>query len=280
MPRKKHSGPQGNTKAERATREALRDLKVSDERATRHQDSLRESFAELDLTTFKESKKAVEAARDKVMDREPREPVEVGELVEVEESTREELIKSYAYLIHYKMVYMVDPNHRLLILRFPNRRPDQPYDDLHGNKPLELRIKPKCGLVELDVPIDFTLTEENTEKAFKIQRAMMRSAVFLRGGSYGIAGGFGVNEEPAPTKKGKGKAKEADDGEPPDPDFGDWDNARSPDHFFKKITLSGMIQRYDDTKPRLMAGVFKGGQYMFNLFAQQSTLWSADATRC
>ncbi|KAL8921236.1 MAG: hypothetical protein Q9208_005847 [Pyrenodesmia sp. 3 TL-2023] len=265
MARKKKAGPAANTKRDRDTRKARRG-EAPRGGDTEWENSPSNPFNEV---PFEQDKIAGFTAREKTMNREPPEPVEIGDRVhfdngpgdfddgpeEVEESIANGLIQMQPErnLITYKMVYMVNPNHRLLILRFPNRRPDQEFADVNRNKPLELRIKPKYGFVELDVPITF-LSDSDAFKAMKIQQAMMRSAIIQKGGSYGMAGGFGVNEEPASTKKGKGKAKESaptEDTAPPDPEqLGDWE--------FNKITLSGMIQRYDDTKPRLMAGVFKG----------------------
>ncbi|KAL8760937.1 MAG: hypothetical protein Q9184_002905 [Pyrenodesmia sp. 2 TL-2023] len=265
MPRKKNVGPAAHTKRCRDTRKARRG-EASRQDDTEWKNSPSNLFNKV---SFEEDKIAGFTAREKIMDREPREPVGTGDRAdlddepvdfddgpeEVEEPIAEGLIQMQPErnLINYKMVYMVDPNHRLLILRFPNRRPDQEFADVNRNKPLELRIKPKYGFVELDVPITF-MSDRDAFKADNIQRAMMQSAIIQKGGSYGMAGGFGVNEEPALTKKTKGKAKDSartEDIAPPDPEqLGPWE--------FNKITLSGMIQRYDDTKPRLMAGVFKG----------------------
>lgn len=277
MPRKKNVGSAADTKRNRDTRKARR------AEAPRQDDTEWENSPSNPFNTvsFEEDKITGYTAREKMMHREPPEPVEIGDRVdfddgpgdfddvpeEVEEHIADGLIQMQPErnLITYKMVYMVDPSHRLLILRFPNRRPDQEFADVNRNKPLELRIKPKYGFVELDVPITF-MSDRDAFKAHNIQQAMMRSAIIQKGGSYGMAGGFGVNEEPASTKKGKAKAKESaptEDITPPDPEqLGDWE--------FNKITLSGMIQRYDDTKPRLMAGVFKESQFTSKLFTQLS----------
>ncbi|KAL8906984.1 MAG: hypothetical protein Q9207_001670 [Kuettlingeria erythrocarpa] len=255
MARKKNVGPAAEVKHNRNTRRSRRDRKAHN----KQQDTLNNAFAGLDVSSFNEEKNAGLAIRKKMVGKEPLEPAEIGEHVdsddepiELEESTANGLIQMQPDLINYKMVYMVDPNHRLLILRFPNRRPDQEFADVNRNRPLELRIKPKYGFVELDVPVTY-VDDLDSFRAERIQTAMMQSAILHKGGSYGMAGGFGVNEEPATTKKGKGKAKETDRSEetvvPDHEQLGPWK--------FDRITLSGRIQRYDDTKPRMMAGVFK-----------------------
>lgn len=267
MARKKNNGGvAADIKHNRNTRRSRRDRKAHN----KQQDTLNNAFAGLDVSSYKEDKKAGLAIRKKMVGTEPADPAEIGEHVdfddepiELEDSTANGLIQMQPDLINYKMVYMVDPNHRLLILRFPNRRPDQEFADVNRNRPLELRIKPKYGFVELDVPITY-VDDLDSFKAEQIQKAMMQSAIFQKGGSYGMAGGFGVNEEPATTKKGKGKAKETDRSEetvvPDHERLGAWK--------FDRITLSGRIQRYDDTKPRMMAGVFKDSQYTPNAVTQ------------
>lgn len=252
------------------------------------------------------------------MGREPPEPVEIGERqgveeepfqpedehVEIEQAIKDELIKQYSYLIDYKMVYTVDPNHRLLILRFPNRRRDEDYFG-DNNQPMELRIKPKCGQVELDVPLNFKLPETDHQRMMKLQQAVHKSLILQKGESYGLAGGFGVNEEPKPSKKNNGKSKEKETTESPEPNDDEpgppkkkkgkakeKETSKSPEpddedegvpHWpLKKITLGGMIQRYDDTKPRLMVGTFKGSEYIFKLplelvaLSEACEIWCAD----
>lgn len=276
MARKKNVGPAADTKRNRDTRKARRG------EAPRQDDTEWENSPSNPFNTvpFEEDKITGFTARKKKMNREPPEPVEIGDRVhfdddpvdsddgpeEVEEPIADGLIQMQPErnLITYKMVYMVDPGHRLLLLRFPNRRLDEPFAERYSNKPLELRIKPKHGFVELDVPVNFRLPDLDVFKARQIQKAMIQSAIIQKAGSYGMAGGFGVNEEPAPSKKGKAKAKETaqpDDISPPDLEFQDSFLEDVKNGSWNKITLSGMIQRYDDTKPRLMAGVFKESQY-------------------
>lgn len=299
MARKKNSGAAADTKHNKATRQARRDRKLTTKGKelqrqqqkesaeetnlkkslanlglNTQEESLNNSFANLGLGTFEEDKMAAAAARNKTTQKEPSRPVEIGDHVEVEESIRKEFIARDPDMANYKMVYMVDPNHRLLILRFPNRRANEAYCGRDGCKPLELRIKPKSGHVELDVPIYFKLPETEHQMNFMYQKALRESSTLQQGGSYGLAGGFGVNDEPEPSKKGKGKAKEKP--KTPAPDTEDSENPRNYGPM-QKITLGGMIQRYDDTKPRLMAGTFKGSQYSLNALPELSALCEAFA---
>src|SRR5690349_13839935 len=43
---------------------------------------------------------------------------------------------------------------KLYVLQFPNRPSREDYSSTNASLPIELRLKPKAGLVELDVPLD------------------------------------------------------------------------------------------------------------------------------
>ncbi|KAL9112221.1 MAG: hypothetical protein Q9187_007801 [Circinaria calcarea] len=82
-----------------------------------------------------------------------------------------------------KTEYMV------IVCRFPNRDRNQPYNAASGMKPLEIRFKPKCGLMQIDVPMD-VYRNYNREKGVEYGEAMKRSKLLQKGGDYGLAGGF------------------------------------------------------------------------------------------
>lgn len=77
----------------------------------------------------------------------------------------------------------------VLLLRFPNRDRNQPYNEASGMKPLEIRFKPKCGLLQIDVPLDVD-RNYNREKGVEYGEAMKNSKLLQKGGDYGLAGGF------------------------------------------------------------------------------------------
>ena len=77
----------------------------------------------------------------------------------------------------------------VLLLRFPNRDRNQPYNEASGMKPLDIRFKPKCGLLQIDVPLDVD-RNFNREKGVEYGEAMKNSKLLQRGGDYGLAGGF------------------------------------------------------------------------------------------
>ncbi|KAL9005147.1 MAG: hypothetical protein Q9188_002061 [Gyalolechia gomerana] len=247
MPRHRNKKPSAaNAKLERTTRNARRA-----EQTRRNREAIKEHF--------KEEKMARATTRHDHIE---------GQRVPLEEHLQQDLIKADPDMANYKMVYMVDPSSRILLLRFPGRSADQPFCTRNGNKPLELRIKPKHGHVEIDIPIDIHSANWDKVKAIKYQHAMRKSSTLQQGSSYDMAGGFGVNDEPAPTKKSKESKESKEDTSANEPSMetllSNIDDANNKGHIMNKITLGGRIQPHDPNQPRLMAGTFKGVELTAN----------------
>ncbi|KAL8737084.1 MAG: hypothetical protein Q9181_002040 [Wetmoreana brouardii] len=165
------------------------------------------------------------------------------------------LIEHHPDLANYKMVFNQQENTRAILLRFPNRRPDQPYCARFGQKPLELRIKPKCGAVEVDIPIDIHHNWD-LDKAIDYQQAMRKSTVLQHGGSYGLAGGLGAAGKSASADKSGDDPKIA--GPSKETLLANIDDANNKGHVMNKITLAGQIFPPDPDAPRYLFGTFKG----------------------
>lgn len=276
MARKKYTGSTAKIKHDRAIRNARRERREQEtELAVYGLDLL---FSGLDIGT-----ETPALAHEDAMDVEVHSPTEEmqREHVPVEANIQKELIKNDPDMANYKMVYMVDPNSRVLILRFPGRPADQPYCARNGCKPLELRIKPKHGHVEIDIPIDIHSPNWNKVKAIKYQQAMRKSSTLQQGKSYDMAGGFGVDDDAAPAKKSKESKDSKEDTTVKEPSLetllSNIDDANNKGHVMNKITLGGRIQPFDPTKPRLMAGTFKASKYAFELSAELSALLETSA---
>ncbi|KAL8703022.1 MAG: hypothetical protein Q9201_003798 [Fulgogasparrea decipioides] len=164
------------------------------------------------------------------------------------------LIEHHPDLANYKMVFNQQENTRAILLRFPNRRPDQPYCARFGQKPLELRIKPKCGAVEVDIPIDIHHNWD-LDKAIDYQQAMRKSTVLQHGGSYGLAGGLGAAGKSASADKPGDDPKIA--GPSKETLLANIDDANNKGHVMNKITLAGQIFPPDPDAPRYLFGTFK-----------------------
>lgn len=141
------------------------------------------------------------------------------------------------------------PAHRrVLVLEHPTRS--------DGSKParapLELRTKPATGMVELDFPVDFgTGYDKDKGKAWGAHLA--KSTEAKKGGSHGLAGGFGVGAPPPRAARG-GAASAADH---VDPSMMDWNEALRRDLVLRTQTLGGQMPDAG-AESKYMVGVFAG----------------------
>ena len=140
---------------------------------------------------------------------------------------------------------------RLLVLQHPNRTDDAPRPP-----PTEMRLKPRAGLVEVDVPLDHAAAYDR-DKGLRWGRALTASMAAKSGGSHGLAGGFGIGavqqRAAAAARKRAGDAAAADE----DDAVLDWSEAVRQDKVLRIQTLGG---QYPDTKDvQYMVGVFRGG---------------------
>lgn len=159
------------------------------------------------------------------------------------------VVKQYKLLVNPSMK-------RSLLLQYPNRELGQEYRAASGQKPLELRIKPKTGIVEVDIPIN---THANYDKVKGIEygEAMRSSRVLQQGGSYGLAGGLGVGAKP-PAKDGRRAT--APEGPSQEKLLKNFEDADNKGHVMNKITLGGLIVPFKDGDPIYMIATFKGGK--------------------
>lgn len=156
-------------------------------------------------------------------------------------------------LKEYKILLNHSKKHTLL-LQYPNREFGQEYRAATGQKPLELRIKPKCGLVELDIPLNIHHNFDK-EKGIQYGDAMRNSHLLQQGGSHGLAGGFGVGPRPAKDDR----RAPLPEGPPLEKLLEDIDDSNNKGHVMNKITLGGRIVPFKDGDPIYMTATFRGG---------------------
>lgn len=154
-------------------------------------------------------------------------------------------------------LYINQPEKRLMLLQYPNRDIGQPYSDRIGLKPLELRIKPKCGVVEVDVPM-IVHSNFDKEKGIQYGQAMRKSRVLQEGSSYGLTGG--LRSAVSATR-----LRSSNQEENPTPDepsretlLENFEDANNKGHVMNKLTLGGRIVPWKDGDPIYLLGVFKG----------------------
>ncbi|OCL07692.1 hypothetical protein AOQ84DRAFT_440046 [Glonium stellatum] len=150
------------------------------------------------------------------------------------------------------------------LLQYLNRSKDQPYNYRNRMQPMEMRIKPKAGFIEVDVPMNVHLNY-NKYKGVRWGEAL-RKAKEDGQNSFGVASGFervpmqrGVGGRPggrpSPTNPG---------GEDVEDDIDDllrrFDDANDKGHVMNKQTLGGQVLREEPGKPKYMLGTFRGNE--------------------
>ncbi|KAK2812939.1 hypothetical protein FQN50_000960 [Emmonsiellopsis sp. PD_5] len=98
-------------------------------------------------------------------------------------------------------IYITDSQIRRFLLQYPDRQSTQPYNATNAQKPTELRLKPRTGLVEVDVPIN-TSVNYDERKGLRYGNALRRSRVVGEGGTMGFAGGFNAGATAGGGRKG------------------------------------------------------------------------------
>ena len=153
----------------------------------------------------------------------------------------------------YKL-YSNPSRKRVLLLQYPNRQGNQLYCDDNGQKPLEIRIKPKSGLVEVDAPINVDDSFDQ-ERGLDFGDALRKSRDLPRHGAQGLGGGLGID----PIKHLKGGT---DPAESPArarlmENFKDSNNKG---YVMNKITLGGRIIAFREGDPIYAIATFENGR--------------------
>ena len=168
-----------------------------------------------------------------------------------------------------------------ILLQFPSRSPAQPYGLATNQKPLEMRIKPRSGIVEIDIPLSLDRSY-NRERGLRYGMALQKSMVLQAGGDYGLAGGFGINRSGLSAKREDedGNEREHEEhGERVDDDDedeeGTWnyeydgnfeyysqyfEEAREKGLVMDRLTLAGQFHVRQDGDPIMAFGTIRGSQ--------------------
>lgn len=146
---------------------------------------------------------------------------------------------------------------KVMLLQYPNLDSGQLYCDAFGNKPLEIRVKPKCGLVEVDVPINVH-SNYDRERGLEYGDALRKSRMSETGSSfYGLSGGLRADVG-RPGKTGE------DHSMPEGPSrerlLEHFDDANNKGHVMNKITLGGRIIAFKEGDPIYMIATLDGGE--------------------
>ena len=84
-------------------------------------------------------------------------------------------------------IFLTNPSVARYVLQYAVRGSNKAYGERHGQKPMTFRLKPRTGLVEVDIPIN-TRANYDQAKGLQFGTALERSRV--PAGGYGMSGGF------------------------------------------------------------------------------------------
>ena len=164
-------------------------------------------------------------------------------------------------VIHKYRLFINKPTgKRAMLIQYPNRVIGQEYRAASGNKPLEIRIKPRCGLVEVDIPVDIHVNFNQT-KGVEYGEAMRKSRFLQEGGSYTLSGGLGIGPKGNLRRDLRvGPQWPPFEGPSPEKLLENFDDANNKGHVMNKITLGGQIYPFKSGDPIYMAATFTKGE--------------------
>lgn len=149
---------------------------------------------------------------------------------------------------------------QVYLLQYPNRDRGLPYNDGTRMKPLEMRIKPKAGFIELDVPMHVH-TNFDKRKGITWGEAV-REAKDKGSASFGLSSGFGIEHGRirAPNRGLQGSRSDPsahqEDHDVVEDLLMSFEDANEKGHVLNKQTLGGQILKEEAGKPLYMLGAF------------------------
>jgi DNA-directed RNA polymerase-3 subunit RPC5 len=143
---------------------------------------------------------------------------------------------------------------QIYLLQYPNRNRTQPYNDRNGARPVDFRIKPQAGFMEMDIAMNPT-ANFNKFQSLLWGEAIRKSKLNGASATFGAAAGF------APTKGGKGRPKQESGAEMTlDHGLARFEEAVNRDAVFAKQTLGGQVLQDEAGNPNYMLGAFRGDE--------------------
>ncbi|KAJ5990541.1 hypothetical protein N7499_011088 [Penicillium canescens] len=147
-------------------------------------------------------------------------------------------------------VFLTDSEISRFVFQYLDRDEDFPYNDRNNQRPTQLRMKARTGIVEVDVPIN-TRGNYDVNKGLRYGEAMKKSRSSRDGGAYGMSGGFTAGGAAANSG---GRVKMEGNG-----DVEILDNKRAVDSasLMRTQSLGGRVKPAEEGDPVYMLATFK-----------------------
>lgn len=141
-------------------------------------------------------------------------------------------------------------NRQLMVLQYVNKTASDP-TQIRPLQIQDVRLKPKTGMIEVDVPLDTSVAYDQA-KGIKWGSALQKSMETKKGGSLGLAGGFGIGA--TVNRPGGGRRAAAEDEDLT------WQEANRLDKVLRTQTLGGG-RSASEQNASFMVGVFQGSEF-------------------
>ncbi|KAL1643750.1 hypothetical protein SLS58_004766 [Diplodia intermedia] len=164
-------------------------------------------------------------------------------------------------LAEYDVFITPELEEQIYLLQYPNRGRDQPYNERSNSKPLEVRMKPNTGFIEVDVPVNVHGNYDK-RKGVKWGEAM-RMAQDNGESAFGLAAGFsGLAKGAVPPRAGASSRADIQDMVLEEDSMEQllqrFDDANDKGHVLNKQTIGGQIMKDETGKPIYMLGTYRG----------------------
>ena len=153
----------------------------------------------------------------------------------------------------------------MYLLQYPNVFPDEPYTAERGKQPETVRIKPKSGFIEMEIPVS-TKRFFNKEKGIKFGQNL-RKAKEEGSASSGLANGFsgpksGMRRNAAASLIGQESSAARAPEQSIQESLDDFEGTKARGQVLDKTVLGGQISRNEAGKPIYMLGSFRGSKFV------------------
>jgi hypothetical protein len=147
-------------------------------------------------------------------------------------------------------VFLTDSEISRYVFQYLDRDVDLPYNESNNQRPVQLRMKPRTGLVEVEVPIS-TRSNYDVNKGLRFGEAIKKSRSARDGGAFGMSGGFTAGNGAAASGA---RVKTETNG-----DVEILDNKRVVDSnaLIRTQALAGRIKPAEEGDPTYMLAAFK-----------------------
>ncbi|KAK7527042.1 DNA-directed RNA polymerase III subunit Rpc5 [Phyllosticta citriasiana] len=150
---------------------------------------------------------------------------------------------------------------QIYLLQYPNRDREQPYNDANNCRPLELRLKPEAGFIEVDVPVNVHMNYDK-RKGITWGEAMRKAQDNGESG-FGLSAGFsGLSRAAVPARGAPTSRADIEDMELEEDAVEQmllrFEDANDKGHVLNRQTLGGQIMKDEVGKPSYMLAAFRG----------------------